>query len=548
MVKQIVTCLLLMAMKTPAFPGEVPREQIPDPQVASARIDRLIEARLQHAGVPASPPATDGEFLRRVSLDITGRIPTRQEAADFLADSSPDKRSRLIDHLLERDSYGRHFASIWRDRLAPPEIGSKKQGRDEFSPWLASQFNTGRGWHEIVTELLTVEGLIREQPQSAFIVANSDDFDPQANLLADATAHLFWGVQLRCAECHDHPFAQWTQTDFWGTAAFFSRVRRGYSQGKNPAGWTITEAPPDEPISQKFGRSMAAEGVPGPAIVVSADGAKLQGQVVRGAFLGQPPVSWADDGPFRKRFAEWATSAEHPYFAANAANRWWAHFFSRGLVTPLDGFHPDYKASHPEVLDLLIRELIVTDFDLKHLIRVICNTRAYQRSSSPVSGNDQDETRFSHMAVKPLRPHTLYDVLSIALQPPQAKPGSKNKTHDPTVQPLPGVSRDDFIRFFRARDEARESSQVNQGIPQILHLMNGPLLNNRLPVLDQLIKQDLSPDQMTDALYLTAYSRSPSPAERERIAAFVAEYSDESQAWPAVLWVLLNSSEFLLNR
>ncbi|MCH8147301.1 MAG: DUF1553 domain-containing protein [Planctomycetes bacterium] len=453
----------------------------------------------------------------------------------------------MIDELLARQSYGEQFASVWRERLAPPEMGSKKQGRDSFSPWLAAQFNESRAWSQIVTNLLTVEGRVRDQPQSAFIMANSDNFDPQPNLLADATSRLFWGVQLRCAECHDHPFAPWKQDDFWGTAAFFSRVRRGYALGKNPVGWTITEAPPDEPISRKFGKSMAAKGVPGPAIIVSVDGAKLEGRTVKGKFLGGSVAAWSDKGPFRTRFAKWATGKDHPYFAANTVNRWWAHFFGRGLVNPLDGFQPGNTPSHPDVLKLLVTELATTDFDLKHLIRVICNTRAYQRTSRPTKGNELDESLLSHMAVKPLRPEMLYNALSIALFQPQKKPGVGKTSFTPPVQPLPGISRPEFVRFFRSRDDEREGSQVNNGIPQLLRLMNGPLLNDRARILDQFAKRRLTSSEMINALMLAAYSRHPTNSERKMVTEFMAQYSDEKQAWSAVLWALLNSSEFTLN-
>ena len=217
-------CLLLLAWGTSSALGDEAAKSVRDPGDIAAKIDAWIDGRLKQSGIPDSPAATDGEFLRRVSRDITGRIPTHDEAIAFLADRESNKRRKLIDALLARRSYGEHFGTVWRERLAPPAMGKKKAGRDSFSPWLATQFNQNRGWNAIVTDLLTVKGRVREQPQTAFIMANSDNFDPQPNLLADATSRLFWGVQLRCAECHDHPFAPWKQVDFWGTAAFFSRV------------------------------------------------------------------------------------------------------------------------------------------------------------------------------------------------------------------------------------------------------------------------------------------------------------------------------------
>ncbi|MDQ3621352.1 MAG: DUF1549 domain-containing protein, partial [Verrucomicrobiota bacterium] len=205
----------------------------------AASIDGWVDAGLSSARVPASPAADDAQFFRRVTLDIIGRIPTYEEAVAFLESADPDKRSRWINELLASRLYGEHFATIWRELIAPNDGGVKKPARDSFSPWLTEQFNRNRGWDRIARDMLTAEGKIRETPQSGFILANSDNQEPQPNLLADATGRLFWGVQLRCAECHDHPFAPWKQADFWGTAAFFSRLRKGYTEGKNPSGLTL---------------------------------------------------------------------------------------------------------------------------------------------------------------------------------------------------------------------------------------------------------------------------------------------------------------------
>src|SRR5262245_45056847 len=275
------------------------------PRAAADAVDRLLEERLNQAGIPASPAADDAEFLRRVTLDLIGRVPTYDETAAFLASQDSDKRRSLIDRLLADPAYGEHFATIWNELIVPRDTGSTKVARDPFTPWLAEQFNRGRGWDAIVSDMLTVEGRIREAPQAGFIQANGENGDPQANLLADATARLFFGVQLRCAECHDHPFAPWKQNEFWATAAFFSRLRKGYSDGKNPAGWTLTEVPPDE-AERKIAGVKSPPDVAGAAIRVPETGGKLARQVVRAKFLGGNEAEWGDNGPYRPRFAAWA--------------------------------------------------------------------------------------------------------------------------------------------------------------------------------------------------------------------------------------------------
>ncbi len=518
-----------------------------DAEVANVArsVDQLIDRRLEQESVPASPGADDSEFMRRATLDLTGRIPTYDEAVEFLASDDPHKRRKLIDDLLSRESYGLHFAAIWRELIEPRETGSKKGPRDTFSPWLSAQFNDNRGWNEIVAELLTVEGRIREQPQSRFILSNSENFEPRPNMLTDSTARLFWGIQLRCAECHDHPFAPWKQSEFWATAAFFSRLRKGYGDGKNPQGWTLTETRPDEPISRKFTKLMAADGVAGPAIVVPTVGGQMADVVVKARFLGGDETGWTDNGPFRQRFAEWATSPDHPWFAANAVNRMWAHLFGRGLVTPLDDQRADNPGTHPQLLKLLTNEFVESGFDLKHLIRVICSSDGYQRTSQPLPMNRNDDALFSHMSVKVMSPGALHDSLSVVLYPVAPKPGARKKPLPSRLNPIPGVDRREFVRFFAARPDDNVASIVNQGIPQFLRLMNGPALNDTPPGLRRFLNgRDRT--EAIEALFLAAYSRRATAEESKRAREFL-DTSQEAEPTTGLLWALLNSSEFVLN-
>ena len=516
-----------------------------DPRPVAGAIDRWVDAALATAHVPASAQADDAEFLRRVTLDLVGRVPTLEEATTFLASADPEKRAQWVDALLTSPSYGEHFATIWRELMLPRDNGVKG-GRDEFAPWLAEQFSRNRGWDRIVTEMLTAEGKLRETPQAGFIMANSENLEPQPNLLADATGRLFWGVQLRCAECHDHPFANWKQDDFWGTAAFFSRLRKGYSEGKNPSGWTLTEAAPGDEVNQQSTKTWAAPGVTGPAILPIPGAGKAAGQVVRARFLGGKESGWTDDGPFRARFAEWAASARNPWFVANGVNRLWAHFFTRGLVMPMDGFNAGYQPSHPELLAALGKEFADSGFDQKHLIRCICNSRAYQRSSRPVAGNERDDKWLSHRLVKVMRPEVLYDSLSVALQPAGRKGGAKSLTVD-RAQPLRGYPRDEFVRFFGSRPDENEGSFVNQGIPQLLRLMNGPLLNAVDAVGARLAKAGGGADETVDALYLAAYARKPTDEERRVVKETLIAPTGGADPSAGLLWALLNSSEFVTN-
>jgi hypothetical protein len=517
-----------------------------DPRPPAAAIDENISRRLKERGIPASPPASDSEFLRRVTLDLTGRIPSYDQVLSFLRDRDPDKRANWVETLLAGKAYGQHFATIWHEQMVPDDGTKTTKGRDEtFLTWLADQFNHNQAWNRIVSDLLTVEGNIRDHPEAAFLMANSLENDPQPNLVADSVSRLFWGVQLRCAECHDHPFASWTQEDFWSTAAFFSRLRRGYTDGKNPRGQTLTEAPPDEPISQKFWKSMAATDTKGPAIIVPRTVRESAGKIVKGRFLGSSGPAWSDEGPYRPRFAAWATSPENPYFARNAVNRLWAHLFGRGMVDPLDGLDRTSTGTYPAVLDLLTREFVASGYDLKDLIRVICASQAYQRTSRPTGGNEADTTLFSHMSVKVMRAEMLYDALSIVLFPSVGKL-QKGSPFDESLNLLPGLSRSEFVRLFRSRGSLGEGSVVNLGIPQFLRLMNGGLTTSDSPGLRRLAALGTSPSQMVEAMYRAAFARPPDPEELRLVTEHLAEEPDPARGVAGVLWTLLNSAEFVL--
>jgi hypothetical protein len=494
-------------------PPALPRVVRPARDVAgvSAAIDAELDRRLKQDGVPASPAADDAEFLRRVTLDLTGRIPTYPETVAFLDSKAADRRAHLIDDLLDRPEYGRHFATLWRNLLAPPDEGIAKQSSDTFTPWLADRFEANFGWDRIVSELLTVEGPIRERPHSAFVFANGENLQPRANLLTASVARLFWGVQLGCAECHDHPFAKWKQDDFWAVAAFFSRLRfSGFKGGRPPT------------LSEDDGKERAA-------IVIPASAGKSAGRSVPARFLdGSEPRF--EGGPLRRTFAAWATGAKNPWFARAAVNRLWAHLFGRGIAHPIDNF--DCNApSHPDLLRLLEEEFVASGFDLKHLLRCITRTRAYQRTSRPVAGNEKDDTRFSRMALKVLSPEAFHDSVRVVM----ADDRSERKT------------RAEFVRFFRARGDGGDATVYLQGIPQVLRLLNSRMLDGDAPIVRRLSVSAPGREEAVTTLFLTALSRRPTPDESRTALRYLQRRGDAGAGYRGLLWALLNSSEFAIN-
>lgn len=499
-----------------------------DPQLLATEIDRELARRLTEANIAASPAADDAEFLRRATLDITGCIPSYAAARTFLEDQDPDKRRKLIDNLLADQAYGRRFGAVWKRLIQPKPDSLGKPGVDRITPWLAEQFNANRGWHEIVHELLTTEANLAREPQAYFLAVNSESFDPKPNLLTASTAKLFLGVQLACAECHDHPFAEWKQTEFWGLAAFFSRVQK-----KSKSDFTLREEASDAAT---------------PAEIKIPEGGKSAGEIVPAKFLGGAVPDLKGSTPLRNVLADWVTSDENPYFARTMVNRLWAHFFGRGLVDPLDGFQPDFAASHPVVLERLAAEFVASDFDLQHIVRIICNTQAYGRTSRPLPENEKDSELLSRMRIKMLSPEMLYDSLTAAinadLQPIAV--GKNNKQPRPELVSI--GPRDEFISFFAGPAAESGTNEYSHGIPQLLRLMNAEKLNLNLPLAKSLAARTASPSEKIESMYLAILARRPTAPERSALTDFIAAHESNEQAYAGAIWILLNSSEFLLNR
>jgi hypothetical protein len=542
------------AKPTPAADDRPARDFVP----VAAAIDQEIDRRLANANVPPSPPADDAEFLRRACLDVAGRIPTAERAAAFLDSTDPHKRQKLVDELLASPDYGRHAADLWRPLLAPIDLSKKRPPVDRFAAWLAEQFNRNRRWDRFAADLLGVTGDIKDRPESEFLMANGENFQPKPSLLAAATGRVFLGVQVQCAECHDHPFAPWTQADFWGLAAFYGKLRNTGTKGPP---FVLTEDPDPKPLEVKNGGVERLVIRPGGAVVIpSAGGNKGAGREIPAKLLGSPPRTLDDDAPFRPELVAWVISPQNRYFARAFVNRTWAQFFGRGLVNPIDNQHDGNPPSHPALLDLLAREFVESGFDVKHLVRCVCNSRAYQRTSRPAAGNEKDAELFSRMAVKPIGPEALYDSLMVIYNlggdknkpgpggKPMTKPGEKPQPQPDAAKPASGPMspRDEFVNFFRSQGGA-DPAEFSHGIPQFLRRMNGDPFNAPAPIVERLVRENASPEKVIETLFLATLSRRPTPREQELMANYVARRPTREQGYAGVLWVLLNSGEFVLN-
>ncbi len=510
----------------------VVRADPPDPRVLAKRIDELLAVTHKANKVQPAARADDAEFLRAASLDLTGRIPLVSDVRAFLADKGPDKRRKMIQTLLDDPRHASHFTNIWRAILVPETTTSANGGyfRNGFESWLRRRFRTNVGYDKIVHELLTTP--IATDPKDAEVVFRDAEKpnplaffavkDAQPENLAAVTSRLFLGVQLECAQCHDHPFASWTRDQFWNQAAFFAGIER---QGKSQF------APLTETVARRE---------------VSLPNSKKKYPAL---FLdGKKPAFQADISP-RVALADWITAADNPFFARATVNRLWDHHFGVGIVDPVDNFHDQNKPSHPELLDELARAFVASKFDLNHIITAICLSDAYNRTSARSHPSQDDPRLFARMTVKGMTGEQFLDSVFLATGFQESGParfGKKGK--GPATSP-----RAQFLNLFAPQGRL---SEPETSIQQALALMNGRFVTDATslrgsPTITAAVETPhLTTAQRIEMLYLATLSRPPSARESERSVQYVADGDsarERDERLADVFWALLNNPEFRLN-
>jgi hypothetical protein len=490
-----------------------------------ARIDQQIDAGLTTHSITAAGPADDYEFLRRVFLDLTGRIPTVHEVRSFVEDPQPDRRALLVDQLLERPRHSAHLARVWRDWLVPElaTIPEARHFQPGFEAWLAARFRERVGYDTIVRELISVP-LPGTKEQAEYVFRQADRPNPlafyavkdaQPDKLAATATRAFLSIQLECAQCHNHPFAEWKQEQFWNQAAFFAGIER---QG-NGLFAPLTEDPKRRAVSPGEGKPSV-----GPAYLFGRTESIDPGNASRAAF------------------ANWLTARDNPYFARSAVNRAWALLFGVGLVHPIDDFHNNNPASHPAILDELARAFVAADCDLDFLFRVLCQTKAYQRTSAWRTAEAPDSRHYARMLTKGLSADQAWDSLSLAVGWTTVDDRADNANEQ---------TRRRFIEQFTPRSWPAEPET---SIGQALSLMNGGLIS-RATRIDQsptLIAITETPgwteEERLTSLYLIALGRPPESGERDKLLQFLSRSGDgRASRYEDLFWMLLNSAEFRLN-
>ena len=518
----------------PLTPAETSLSARSQPPIARS-VDALVARKQRQLGLVPSPVCEDATFIRRVGFDLAGTAPTPEEIQKFVTDAAPDKRSRLVDALLARPEYADYWTLKWGDLLRSNRANLTPKGMWSFTNWIHTQIQTNRPADQFVHELLLGQGsTFTNGPANYYRVAGN----PQD--LAETTSQVFLGVRLQCARCHHHPFEKWSQADYYQFAAFFARVGQ-----KNSGDFGL------------FGNETVVKIQDGGEVYHPKNGALMRptplGAVLAALSAGAKPADPDAGGDRRLALADWVASSDNRLFSRNLANRYWGCLFGKGIVNPIDDQRVTNPPTNPELLDYLADELVKSKFDLKRLLRLICTSNTYQRSSETNRRNRKDELFFTHYYMKQLPAETLLDAIDMVC-------GTHEKFNDlplgtRAIQ-LPDPVANDFLDTFGRPQrliacECERYSEPN--LSQTLRLMNSPMLNAKVGApsgrIAKLIALHRTDDAILKEIYVAALGRAPRYFERNMILGVIAFSAprDRRSVFEDVLLTILNSKEFLLN-
>ncbi len=582
---------------------------LPDHIEVVRRVDRLLSEQLREAGVELAPRAPDEDFLRRVSFDLAGIAPSPEEVSLFSLDPDADKRAQVIDRLLQSDAYAVNWARYWRDVIFARAVEQRAQiSREAFEEWMMGQLRDNASWADIATRLLTAKGDVRKQGETALLYAQRGEPDEAAS----ETARVFLGIQLQCANCHDHPTDKWKREEFHSLAAFFPRLRIDRVRGDdrsfelvsfngpaaNPAeaierirknADTIlarNDANQDGQLSKKelkkdggaalsrlFSEadtdkngSLSVEeirqvplpmmrGTKGMAEYYMPD---LQNPQSAGTrfdpkfFLNDSsPGTSLSDVERRVALARYITAPENPWFAKAFVNRLWGQLMGEGFVMPVDDMGPERTARHPEVLDALSAGFTASGYDVKWLLKTIANTEAYQRRIRPRAVSENPPAFASACPTK-LRADQLYDAITRILGVEDLGAPANRGQRKLAGRYNDSSARGQFRRLFGFDPSATPEDQQGN-LLQALFLMNSPAIHNLIAGkgttrLATILSKHSSNEDALRELYLLVHAREPSAKELEICGEYLKDVGNRQDAFEDILWSLINSTEFQTRR
>ena len=483
-------------------------------------VDTLVFEKLKQLQILPSGVCSDEEFVRRAYLDATGRLPHPDEALAFLNAKNPDKRARLVDELVDSPDTAEFWTLKWCDILRANSKKLEPAGVHKFRRWVYECVLADKPLDQFARELLTARGSVFENPAANYWRASRDPQDA-----TETTAQLFLGIRIQCAKCHNHPFERWSQDNYYGIAAAFTRV------GRKPGGNATDEE-----------------------VVFTQTSGEIQqprtGQTMKVHLLLKGDVNVPDDVDRREVFAKWLTDPSNPFFAKTCVNRIWGHLMGRGIVEPVDDFRDSNPPSNAKLLDELSRQFIQHGYSAKWVMRTIMQSRVYQLSSRKNDFNKDDEIYASHANTRMLTAEQLLDAICAVTGVSEPFAGLPRGTR---AVDLPDPPTDNyFLKIFGQpqREMACQCERSTESnLSQALQMINGPVVHNKLRDdtgrVPQMLKAGKTDDAIINSLYLTALSRPPAAEEIAASKAHIARSSDRRQALEDIGWAILNCKEFL---
>jgi hypothetical protein len=486
------------------------------------KIDQLVEVKFAEGKVKAAAPATDAEFIRRLSIDLAGRIPTILEVRDFLDDESPNKRAEWVQRFLEKDEYARHLSHVFRALMLPEDQGNFQvlQFTPQFENWLRDHLQKNTPYDKMVRELLTNQPLVNNNTANVNAFYQAQEFKPEN--MAGSTSRIFLGVKLECAQCHDHPFSRWTRKEFWEYAAFFTNMqnpirRPGVQPQANIKQGEIKIPGTDKTVKARF---------------LQGEEPKLDGGV-----------------NMRNVLTDWMVKSDNPFFARALVDHLWTYFTGLSLIEPIDEPNDDVLVTHQELLDTLAKQFIAHNYDIRFMIRAITSSQTYQRSSKGNPDAREEVVHFARMSIRGMSPEQLFDSVAETSEYKESVPQNQFQ-----FNPFLNTPRREFLSKFAGQDKRIDSTT---SILQALFMMNSKFMNDLTSIdknrtLNTIVEhKESTTAQRIERIYLVVLSRPPRGEELSRLIRYVdsgGPRRDPRLAIADVYWALLNSAEFKLNR
>jgi hypothetical protein len=486
-------------------------------------VDELALAKWKKLGLRPSPVCDDATFLRRATVDLCGRLPTPAEVKAFLTDAAADKRTKLIDRLLDSPDYPAYFALRWGSILRNSNLAGADQAAYAFHAWIKDLIARNRPYDEFVRGIVAAAGEWQDAPAINWYWQNRDD---QLHQVTADVAQVFLGVRLQCAKCHHHPYERWGQADYYGLAGFFTRLGRK-SFGQPPPYFAA-------------------------ATVTTGEKDPLTGKAPEPKYPDGPSPKFTPEDDPRHALVDWMVKPDNPFFARALVNRMWGHLMGRGLFHEVDDQRDTNPPSNPELLDALAKDFLAHKFDVKHVIRTIATSRVYQLSAIPTDGNKDDRQNFARYYARRMPAEVFLDAVN---QATGAKAGFNGVGTNGRAVDLPhegfgSYFLDTFDRPKRVTVCECERS-TGATLSQVLLLANSEEMENKLGAGDgrvaKLVKDKRPPADAIEELYLACLSRPPTADERNKTLGYLDRQANKQQGLEDVLWALLNSKEFMFN-